>query len=410
MTKEIITVRAEDQLKEISRFCVDIIPEKGFFDQLKKSYETQVPLKIKFGADPSRPDIHLGHTVILQVLRLFQDFGHHVQFIIGDFTARIGDPSGKSQTRPMLTEEEVKGYAKTYAEQVFKVLDPKKTSIHYNYDWLSKFNAQSFLEMMSKVTVSSVLERDDFSKRFKTQEAIYLHEFMYPMMQGFDSVELRSDIEVGGTDQTFNLLMGRYLQKQYNVKEQSVLTFALLEGTDGVKKMSKSYDNYISLEDSPADMFGKLMSISDDLMKKYYRMLVRKNADEIEALLKSVEEGSYHPMQAKKDLAKEITSYYHGIEKASQELKAFENRFSKNVIPDDLPEYKCSQGEHDVLSILTELDFIKSRGEGRRLLKQNAFKLDGKAYKEEKIVFPSDGSEHIIKLGKLRMAKIRVTS
>ncbi len=260
-----IPITAEEQFKELKRGTVDIIPEEELLKKLIKSYEEDKPLKIKFGADPSRPDIHLGHTVVLQKLKLLQDFGHEIYFLIGDFTARIGDPTGKSKARPILTTEEVVANAQTYKDQVGKILDLSKIKIVFNNDWLSKLSAFDMIQLTAKATVSSLLERDDFSKRYKNQEAIYLHEFMYPLMQGYDSVHLRSDLELGGTDQTFNLLVGRDLQKHFNQSQQCILTMPILEGTDGVNKMSKSLDNYIGLTDDADNMFGKLMSISDEL-------------------------------------------------------------------------------------------------------------------------------------------------
>ncbi|MBD66684.1 MAG: tyrosine--tRNA ligase [Halobacteriovoraceae bacterium] len=402
-----ISVSAEDQLKELKRGAVDVMPEEELLKKLKKSKEKDKPLVIKFGADPSRPDIHLGHTVVLQKLKILQDFGHDIYFLIGDFTARIGDPSGKSKTRPILTDQEVMENAKTYAEQVGKILDMEKTKIVFNNDWLSKLSPIDMIQIMAKVTVSSILERDDFTKRFKAQEAIYMHEFAYPLMQGYDSVAIEADLELGGTDQTFNLLMGRHLQKAFDKEPQCILTMPILEGTDGVQKMSKSLDNYISLEDTPTDMFGKMMSISDDLMVKYYELLSRRSADEITTLVESIKSGKKHPMDAKKELAAEIVDYYHPEGTGAGERQKFEDRFAKNKIPDDIPVKEVEAGTLAVLDFFRELEFIKSNGEGRRLIKQNAFKLDGKACKEENLEL-SSGAEHIFKLGKLRMVKVIV--
>ena len=402
-----ITVTAEDQLKEIKRGTVDIIPEAELLEKLKKSYDEDKPLKIKFGADPSRPDIHLGHTVIIQKLKLLQDFGHDIYFLIGDFTAKIGDPTGKSKTRPILTDEEVKINAKSYTDQVAKILDINKTKIVFNGAWLEKLTPLDFIKLSAKVTVSSVLERDDFSKRYKAEEAIYMHEFLYPLMQGYDSVEMEADLELGGTDQTFNLLMGRHLQKQFNKAPQCILTMPILEGTDGVQKMSKSLDNYISLEDTATDMFGKMMSISDDLMLKYYTLLCRQSADEVQEIVSSIKDGKKHPMDAKKELASMIVNYYHPAGTGEEERSKFEARFSKNKIPDDILTVSKPAGELKVLDFLTEVEFIKSNGEGRRLMKQNALKVNFKAYKEESLNL-EHGEEYIFKLGKLRMAKVVV--
>ena len=402
-----ITVTAEDQLRELKRGAIDIIPEAELLAKLKKSYDEDRPLVIKFGADPSRPDIHLGHTVVIQKLKLLQDFGHEVNFLIGDFTARIGDPTGKSKTRPILTDEEVIENAKSYTQQVAKILNIEKTKIIFNNDWLGELTPIEMIKIMAKVTVSSLLERDDFSKRYKAQEAIYMHEFAYPLMQGYDSVAMGADLELGGTDQTFNLLMGRHLQKAFEKAPQCILTMPILEGTDGVQKMSKSLNNYISLDDSATDMFGKLMSISDDLMLKYYELLCRRETAEVEKIISSIKDGSKHPMEAKKELAVEIVNYYHANDAGEEERRKFEERFSKNRIPDDILTVIEDAGEMAILSFLTKIEFIKSNGEGRRLMKQNAFKIDGKAYKEEQF-FLESGKEYILKLGKLRMVKIKV--
>lgn len=406
MTRK-ITATPDEQLKELKRGCVDLLPEQDFKKKLEESYEKDIPLKIKFGADPSRPDIHLGHTVVLQKLKILQDFGHEIYFLIGDFTAKIGDPTGKSKTRPILTDDEVMENAKSYSQQVGKILDMEKTHVVFNNDWLSELGPIDIIHLTAKVTVSSLLERDDFSKRYKNQEAIHMHEFMYPVMQGYDSVALKADLELGGTDQTFNLLMGRHLQKQYGQEPQCILTMPILEGTDGIQKMSKSLDNYISLEDSPTDMFGKLMSISDELMIKYYNLLCRKPAQDVEQIVTGLKDGSVHPMNAKKDLAAQIVDYYYEDGTGVGERKKFEERFSKNKIPDDIQTTHLDAGELKLLDFLTGVEFIKSNGEGRRLIKQNALKVNFKAHKEEILLLES-GQEYIIKLGKLRMIKIVV--
>lgn len=400
-----ITVLPEDQLKELKRGAHEIIPEAELLEKLKKSYKEDKPLKIKFGADPSRPDIHLGHTVVIQKLKVLQDFGHEILFLIGDFTAKIGDPTGKSKTRPILTDEEVIENAKTYSQQISKILDMEKTKIVFNNDWLRELSPIEMIQIMAKVTVSSMLERDDFSKRYKNQEAIYMHEFVYPVMQGYDSVALESDLELGGTDQTFNLLVGRHLQKAYGQDPQCVLTMPILEGTDGVNKMSKSLDNYISLEDTPSDMFGKLMSISDELMLRYYELLSRKEASVVEKLISELKEGKYHPMIAKKELAVEIIDFYHTEGSGQLERQKFEERFSKNKIPDDIQVSDQPAGDLNLLDFMTSLEWIKSNGEGRRLIKQNAIKVDGITIKEESILIQA-GKEYILKAGKLRLIKI----
>lgn len=402
-----ITVTPQEQLNELRRGSFEIIPPEELLKKLTKSYETQKPLIVKFGADPSRPDIHLGHTVVLQKLKLLQDFGHEIYFLIGDYTAQIGDPSGKNKTRPVLTSEEVKANAMTYQEQVSKILDMSKTHVVYNSQWLGQFSGLELIELMTKATVGSLLQRDDFSKRYNNQEAIYLHEFIYPLLQGYDSVHLKADLELGGTDQTFNLMMGRNLQHIYSQEAQCVLTMPLLEGTDGIHKMSKSMDNYIGLTDSPTNMFGKLMSISDELMKKYYLLLCRRPASEVDAIIKGIEDESVHPMNAKKDLAQEITSYYHGTDAGKEEREKFEARFSKKQIPDDIMTINKEAGTINLLDLFVELSFVKSKSEGRRLIQQNAVKVNFENHSTETLELAS--GEVILKVGKLRMLKIIVS-
>lgn len=402
-----ITVTPEEQLKELKRGAFEILPEEELLKKLKKSFEKQKPLKIKFGADPSRPDIHLGHTVVLQKLRLLQDFGHEIYFLIGDYTAQIGDPTGKNKTRPILTAEDVMRNAQTYQEQVSKVLDMTKTKVVFNKDWLGNFSGLDLIQLMSKATVGAILQRDDFSKRYNNAEAIYLHEFVYPVLQGFDSVHLKADLELGGTDQTFNLMMGRHLQHVYEQEVQCILTMPLIEGTDGVHKMSKSMDNYIALTDTPTNMFGKLMSISDELMKKYYLLLSRKPAAEVEATVAAITAGTLHPMEAKKALAVEITGYYHGEAAGKEEREKFEARFSKKQIPDDIQTITKSAESINLLDLFVELELIKSKSEGRRLIQQNAVKVNFENHTAETLDLEA-GSEVILKIGKLRMLKILV--
>lgn len=402
-----ITVGPEDQFKEIKRGAFEILPEEDLLKKLKKSFEKQKPLIVKFGADPSRPDIHLGHTVVLQKLKLLQDFGHEIYFLIGDYTAQIGDPTGKNKTRPILTAEEVMKNAQTYKEQIGKVLDMSKTNVVFNKDWLGKFSGLDLIQLMSKATVGAILQRDDFSKRYTNAEAIYLHEFVYPILQGFDSVHLKADLELGGTDQTFNLMMGRHLQYAYEQEAQCILTMPLIEGTDGVHKMSKSMDNYIALTDSPTNMFGKLMSISDELMKKYYLLLSRKPAAEVEAYVAGLTAGKIHPMDAKKSLAAEITGYYHGEAAGLEEREKFESRFSKKQIPDDVQTIHKPSGVINLLDLFVELELIKSKSEGRRLIQQNAVKVNFENHSSETLTLAA-GQEVILKIGKLRILKIVV--
>lgn len=400
-----ITVTPEEQLKELKRGAFEILPEEELLKKLKKSYEKQKPLIVKFGADPSRPDIHLGHTVVLQKLRLLQDFGHEIYFLIGDYTAQIGDPTGKNKTRPILTAEEVMQNAQTYKEQVGKVLDMSKTNVVFNKDWLGKFSGLDLIQLMAKATVGALLQRDDFSKRYNNSEAIYLHEMIYPILQGFDSVHLKADLELGGTDQTFNLMMGRHLQYAYEQEAQCILTMPLIEGTDGVNKMSKSMDNYIALTDTPTNMFGKLMSISDELMKKYYLLLSRRPAQEVEAIIKGLEAGTQHPMEAKKSLASEVTGYYHGEASGKEEREKFEARFSKKQIPDDIQTITRPAGTVALLDFFLELQLIKSKSDGRRLIQQNAVKVNFENHSTDTLSLEK-GQEVILKIGKLRMVKL----
>lgn len=402
-----ITVSPADQLKELKRGAFEILPEEDLLKKLTKSYEKQKPLIVKFGADPSRPDIHLGHTVVLQKLKLLQDFGHEIYFLIGDYTAQIGDPTGKNKTRPILTPEEVMENARTYQDQVGKVLDMSKTKIVFNKDWLGKFSGLDLIQLMARATVGALLQRDDFNKRYTNSEAIYLHEFVYPILQGYDSVHLKADLELGGTDQTFNLMMGRHLQHAYDQEPQCILTMPLIEGTDGVNKMSKSMDNYIGLTETPTNMFGKLMSISDELMKKYYLLLSRRPAEEVDAIIKGITDGSLHPMEAKKSLAVEITGYYHGEVAGKEEREKFEARFSKKQIPDDIQTINRPEGTINLLDLFVELQLIKSKSEGRRLIQQNAVKVNFENHTTDTLNLEK-GAEVILKIGKLRMLKIVV--
>lgn len=400
-----ISVSPADQLKELKRGAFEILPEEELFKKLTKSFEKQKPLIIKFGADPSRPDIHLGHTVVLQKLKLLQDFGHEIYFLIGDYTAQIGDPTGKNKTRPILSAEEVMQNAQTYKEQVSKILDMTKTHVVFNKDWLGKFSGLDLIQLMSKATVGAILQRDDFNKRYANSEAIYLHEFVYPILQGYDSVHLKADLELGGTDQTFNLMMGRHLQHSFDQEAQCILTMPLIEGTDGVNKMSKSMDNYIALTDTPTNMFGKLMSISDELMKKYYLLLCRRPSQEVDSIIDSITSGKMHPMEAKKSLAAEITGYYHGENVGKEEREKFESRFSKKQIPDDIQTIRREAGTVNLLDLFLELQFIKSKSEGRRLIQQNAVKVNFESFNSETLVLNKE-DELILKIGKLRMLKI----
>lgn len=374
----------------LTRGCVDLISRA----ELEKKLNSGKKLRIKLGADPTSADLHLGHSVVLTKLRAFQDMGHTAVLVIGDFTAAVGDPSGRDTTRPMLSPEQIKQNAKTYTDQAFKVLDPSKTEIHFNSEWLNPFfTTKEILGTLSKVTLSQVLERDDFKKRMKAGNPISVLEVMYSLFQGQDSVALKADVELGGTDQIFNLLVGRQLQKNNGQEPQVVMTVPLLVGTDGVKKMSKSYGNYIGINDAPKDIFGKVMSISDELMMQYYELLTAEDLAAVKAM---------HPMAAKKNLAKILTSRFHGAEAGQKELENFEQVFSKKELPTDLPTIKA-EGQTYV-SILLAAGFAKSKNEARRLIMQGGVKLNGEKVLEEGPV-KFDG-EAVLQAGKKNFIKL----
>ena len=392
---------SKQQLELLTRGTEEIIPEDSFLEQIK----SKKTLRVKAGFDPTSPDLHLGHTVLLNKMKVFQDLGHEVIFLIGDFTGLVGDPSGVNETRPVLSEEQLVKNAETYKEQVFKILDPSKTEIRFNSEWMKKIDPSEFIKMLSSYTVARMLERDDFSKRYKSQQPISIHEFLYPILQGFDSVKLKADIELGGTDQKFNLLLGREVQKHYGFKQQSVLTVPLLEGLDGVKKMSKSLGNYIALEDSPDDMFGKIMSISDELMWRYFSLLSFKSSDQISTYKKEVEEG-LNPRDIKFLLAEEIVDRFHqGSGQRSKEN--FVNRFQKGNISQDIQEITLHiDSESELLTrILKESQLLKSTSDAMRMIKQGAVKIGDKKISDDKFKI-NRGSENIIQVGKKKVARI----
>ena len=362
----------QDQLRELKRGIVDIISEEELIAKLKKGR----PLKVKVGFDPTAPDIHLGHTVVLQKMRQFQDAGHEVICLIGDFTGMIGDPSGRSSTRPPLTRQEVLENAKTYQKQVKKILDPDRTIMAYNSQWMDNMVVSDFIKLTSVQTVARMLERDDFKKRFQQQHPISIHEFLYPFIQGYDSVALQADVELGGTDQIFNLLMGRDIQKAYGQEQQVVMTLPLLEGTDGVLKMSKSYNNYVGVDDAPADMFGKIMSISDELMWKYYELLSSRSLDEIQDLKEQVLKGAVHPMDAKMALAREMVERFHGAHEAELASESFTRVFKEKAVPDDMPEVTLALERPWICSVLKDASLVKSTSEAKRLVTQGAVSID----------------------------------
>ena len=398
-------ISAAEQFRLISHGVADLLPEDEFKKKLEKSVATNTPLIVKLGLDPTAPDIHLGHTVVLRKLKLFQDFGHKVIILIGDFTARIGDPTGKSVTRPPLTEEQVITNAKTYQEQIFKVLDPEKTEVRFNSEWLSKLDFADVLKLASKYTVARMLERDDFHKRYTEGRPISIHEFMYPLMQGYDSIALKADVEFGGTDQTFNLLMGRHLQGEEGLPEQTIITMPILEGLDGVQKMSKSLGNYIGISEAPSEMYGKAMSIPDELMMRYFMLVTDMSIEEQEQLSKDLESGAAHPRDVKMKLAHTIVRLYHGEEAANFGQDEFVRVFQKHAMPTDIPEYKVAITEEPVFvpQLLSDAGLTASNGEARRSIKAGAFKIDGEKCNEEHIVL-KDGM--VLQVGKRKFIKI----
>ena len=398
-------ISAAEQFRLISHGVADLLPEDEFKKKLEKSVATNTPLIVKLGLDPTAPDIHLGHTVVLRKLKLFQDFGHKVIILIGDFTARIGDPTGKSVTRPPLTEEQVITNAKTYQEQIFKVLDPEKIEVRFNSEWLSKLDFADVLKLASKYTVARMLERDDFHKRYTEGRPISIHEFMYPLMQGYDSVALKADVEFGGTDQTFNLLMGRHLQGEEGMPEQTIITMPILEGLDGVQKMSKSLGNYIGISEAPSEMYGKAMSIPDELMMSYFMLVTDMSIEEQEQLSKDLESGVAHPRDVKMKLAHTIVRLYHGEEAANFGQEEFIRVFQKHAMPTDIPEYKVAITEEPVFvpQLLSDAGLTASNGEARRSIKAGAFKIDGEKCNEEHIVL-KDGM--VLQVGKRKFIKI----
>ena len=389
---------------ELKRGAEEILVE----DELLEKLKTGKPLKIKAGFDPTAPDLHLGHTVLINKLRQFQLQGHEVIFLIGDFTGMIGDPTGKNVTRKALTKEDVLANAETYKEQVFKILDPAKTTVAFNSTWMDKLGAAGMLQLASRQTVARMMERDDFKKRYANGQAIAIHEFMYPLVQGWDSVALESDVELGGTDQKFNLLMGRELQKSEGQRPQTVLMMPLLEGLDGVQKMSKSLGNYIGITDSPSDMFGKIMSISDVLMWRYYELLSFKPLAEIEAYKTDIENGK-NPRDVKIDLAKELITRFHDEAAAQAAHDEFINRFQKGAMPDEMPEFVLSpeSGEIAIANLLKEAGLVGSTSDAYRMIKQGAAKIDGEKITDKSLTVIS-GSKAVYQVGKRKFARVSV--
>ena len=404
MSKNITTESAQEILAELKRGTEEVLVETELLERL--SFDR--PLRIKVGFDPTAPDLHIGHTVIINKMRQFQQLGHDVVFLIGDFTGMIGDPSGKNVTRPALSEEEIKSNAATYKAQVFKILDPDKTTVAFNSEWCSDLGAEGIIRLAARHTVARMLERDDFDKRYRGGQPIAIHEFLYPLMQGYDSVALRSDIEMGGTDQKFNLLVGRELQKQYGQPSQVVITLPLLEGLDGGQKMSKSLGNIVGITDQPEEMFGKLMSISDDLMWRYFELLSFKTLEEIKKLRKAADDGK-NPRDIKFELATEIVARFHGLSDAQKAHKGFIDRFPQGALPEDLEE-KIVESEGGVLGIarvIKNVNFAASTSEAIRLIKQGAVRFDGERLEDPKLELVP-GTEGVLQVGKRRIARIRI--
>lgn len=399
----------DEELKILKKGVAEIITEEDLKKKLERSHIENRPLVIKLGLDPSAPDIHMGHTVVLRKLKHFQDLGHQVVLIIGDFTGMIGDPTGKSETRKQLTRQQVLENAKTYQKQIFKILNPDKTIIRFNSEWLSKLNFEDVITLCSKYTVSRMLEREDFKKRMESQQPISIHEFFYPLMQAYDSIALSADVELGGTDQKFNILMGRTLQKEYGQEPQVAMLMPILEGTDGVKKMSKSLNNYIGIDEAPEDIYGKTMSIPDELIIRYYELLTDAHPDKIEELKEQMDTGTLNPRDAKMALARELVTLYHDAACAQRAEQHFINVFQKGNIPDNIEEIKVDRAalREDIWlpRFLADYKLTPTSSEGRRLIQQGAIRLNEQKISEENVQLkPGD----IIQVGKRRFAKITV--
>jgi len=398
----------EEQVALIERGTVDLISREELVKKLTRSRETGKPLVIIAGFDPTAPDLHLGHTVLLQKLSHFQLLGHQVNFLIGDFTGLIGDPTGKSDTRPPLTRQDVERNAETYKEQVFKILDPKKTKVVFNSTWLGELSSYEMIRLASSLTVARMLERDDFKKRFESNRPISIHEFLYPLIQGYDSVAMEADVELGGTDQLFNLLMGRDLQKGHNQESQIVLTMPLLEGLDGVNKMSKSLGNYIGISEPADDIFGKILSISDELMFRYYELLSDLSMQEIGQLRQDMEAGKIHPKAVKVQLAKELVARFHDQDAADAAERNFEQVFKKHELPEDLPEKELVVEAETIWlpKLMQEAGLVKSTSDGRRMVKQNAVSVDGQKVTDIDTDISAKGTV-LLQVGKRRFCKVR---
>jgi tyrosyl-tRNA synthetase len=395
----------KEQLTELSRGAEEILPNGGLEEKLKQNR----PLNIKVGFDPTAPDLHVGHTVVINKMRQFQEYGHNVVFLIGDFTGLIGDPSGRDATRPPLTREQIDDNATTYKEQVFKILDPEKTVIDFNSRWLGELGSDGLIKLASRYTVARMLERDDFSERFATGQSIAVHEFLYPLAQAYDSVALKTDVEMGGTDQKFNLLVGRHIQQSFDLEPQVVLTMPLLEGLDGVQKMSKTYGNYIGITDPAGEIFGKVMSISDKLMWRYFELLSFRPLKEIDALRLAIDEGM-NPRDVKFELAMEITARFHDVKAGEAARDEFISRFQKGAMPDDIEEVLLASkdGTMGIAYLLKEAGLVSSTSEAFRMIKQGAVRVDGERI-EDRGVEICAGTDHVYQVGKRRFMKVRLS-
>jgi len=408
----------DEQMEQLSRGVVDTHVEEELRKKLARSRETNTPLRIKAGFDPTAPDLHVGHSVLLTKMRQFQQLGHHVLFLIGDFTGMIGDPTGRSATRKALTLEEVAANAETYKKQVFKVLDPVKTEVVFNSTWMNELGTVGLIELAAKYNVARMMEREDFKTRYASGQSISIHEFLYPLVQGYDSVALKADVELGGTDQLFNLLMGRTLMKEYGQAPQCIMTVPLLEGLDAREvdgkivghKMSKSYDNYIGIDEAPLDIFGKIMSISDELMWRYYDLLSLRPTAELSGVKADVVGGKLHPMEAKADLGVELVERYHDLSSAEHARDEWKRIFSQRKVPTEMPEFTlaASEGNITILNVLRDTELVSSGGEAKRLLKQGAVSIDGDKVTDVSHPLVS-GSTYVIRAGKKRFARVVVS-
>ena len=395
---------AAEQISLLEKGADRIEPRPELRQKVERSVASGEPLRVKVGFDPSAPDLHLGHTVVMRKMKHFQDFGHEVWFVIGDFTGMIGDPSGRSKTRPQLTPEQLEENAETYKEQVFKILDPDKTVVAFNSEWLSALGAEGLVRLASRYTVARMLERDDFDRRFRGEQPISIHEFLYPLAQAYDSVAMKADFELGGTDQLFNLLVGRHIMREYGLEPQVALTMPLLEGLNGTEKMSKSLGNAVGVTEPPDEMFGKLMSISDDLTFRYYELLTDRTPAEIAALRTGVGDGTLHPKRVKQDLAVQIVSVFHSRAEAEAARDQFEAVFARGAVPDDIPSFVAPSSVR-MLDLLTSAGLARTRSEGRRLLSQGAVSLDGeRVLQDVAVATPPDGT--VLRVGKRRFLRV----